>query len=329
MSASWDGNWRRPRGRSLGMGWTDHPRRLRSGQGPLAGGATREAGGVVDDFDGKVAVVTGAASGIGRALAGAFAAEGMKVVLADVEAEPLERAASELRAAGADVFAVEADVSRAADVERIGAAAMDVFGALHVACNNAGVSGGGLTWEIDVATWDWILGVNLYGVIHGVRTFTPLIIASGGGHIVNTASMAGLTSNPGMSPYNVSKHGVVTLSETMSIELQLTHPEVGVSVLCPGWVRTRIHQAERNRPLGIDGPSSDEVGDEGLAALRAMIEQWIEEGLDPAEVAGLVVDAIRANRFYVLTHPTWQTMVRDRVERMLGGQNPVSTLPGN
>jgi NAD(P)-dependent dehydrogenase (short-subunit alcohol dehydrogenase family) len=285
----------------------------------------------MEQFEGKVAVVTGAASGIGRAMAGAFAAEGMRVVMADIEADPLEAAASALREAGADVFAVTADVSSAPDVARIGAAAMDVFGGLHVACNNAGVSGGGLSWEIDVDTWEWILGVNLWGVIHGVRTFTPLIIESGGGHIVNTASMAGLTSNPGMSPYNVSKHGVVTLSETMSIELQMTHPEVGVSVLCPGWVRTRIHEADRNRPGGA--PEVVEPGDDpreqGLAALRAMVEQWIAEGLDPSEVAGLVVDAIRSNRFYVLTHPEWQGMVRDRVDRMLSGQNPSSTLPGN
>jgi NAD(P)-dependent dehydrogenase (short-subunit alcohol dehydrogenase family) len=285
----------------------------------------------VEQFEGKVAAVTGAASGIGRALATALAAQGMRVVLADIEAEPLEAVADELRATGAEVFAVTADVSRAAEVDRIGTAAMDVFGGLHVACNNAGVSGGGLSWEIDVETWEWILGVNLWGVIHGVRTFTPLIIASGGGHVVNTASMAGLTSNPGMSPYNVSKHGVVTLSETMSVELQMTHPEVGVSVLCPGWVRTRIHEAERNRPEGVEAFAAPGAGsgDEGLAALRAMVERWIAEGLDPDDVAAMVVDAIRSNRFYVLTHPEWQGMVRGRVERMLDGQNPSASLPGN
>lgn len=286
----------------------------------------------MEEFAGKVAVVTGAASGIGRALASAFAAEGMRLVIADIEPGPLEAAARELRDGGADVFAVTADVSRAAEVDRIGAAAMDTFGALHVACNNAGVSGGGLSWEIDVETWEWILGVNLWGVIHGVRTFTPLIVASGGGHVVNTASMAGLTSPPGMSPYNVSKHAVVTLSETMAVELQMTHPEVGVSVLCPGWVRTRIHEADRNRPAGVDPFPGAEGGGaeaEGLAALRRMVEQWIAEGLDPADVAAMVVDAVRHGRFYVLTHPEWQGMVRDRVERMLSGQNPSASLPGN
>jgi NAD(P)-dependent dehydrogenase (short-subunit alcohol dehydrogenase family) len=281
----------------------------------------------MEQFEGKVAVVTGAASGIGRALAGAFAGEGMKLVLADVEVEPLEATAEELRSGGADVFAVVADVAKPAEVDRIGTAAMDVFGALHVACNNAGVSGGGLSWEIDLETWRWILDVDLWGVIHGVRTFTPLIIASGGGHIVNTASMAGLTSNPGMGPYNVAKHGVVTLSETMSVELQMTHPEVGVSVLCPGWVRTRIHESERNRP--DDGTGEVQEVDEGLLAMKEMVGNWIAEGLQPAHVASLVVEAIREQRFYVLTHPEWQGMVRDRVDRMLSGENPWAQLPPN
>ena len=282
----------------------------------------------MEQFEGKVAVVTGAASGIGKALATAFADVGMKIVLADVEAAALEVAAEELRSSGADVFAVTADVAQAADVDRIGAAAMDVFGALHVACNNAGVSGGGLSWEIDLETWRWILDVDLWGVIHGVHTFTPLIIASGGGHIVNTASMAGLTSNPGMSPYNVAKHGVVTLSETLSVELQMTHPEVGVSVLCPGWVRTRINESERNRP-DLVGVQEVEETDAGLLALKEMVNTWIAEGLQPAHVASLVIEAMRENRFYVLTHPEWQGMIQDRIDRMLSGANPWTSLPGN
>lgn len=297
----------------------------------------RDERGNMEHFEGKVAVVTGAASGIGRALAQAFAAEGMRLVLADVEAAPLEQVAAELRDHGTEVRSVLADVSKASEVERIAAVAMEDFGALHVACNNAGVSGGGLSWEIEPETWEWILGVNLWGVIHGVRTFTPLIIASGGGHVVNTASMAGLSSPPGMSPYNVSKHGVVTLSEAMSVELAMMHPEVGVSVLCPGWVRTRIHEAERNRPDGVaafaagagDSEADAGAGAQGLAALRSMVEQWIAEGLDPADVAAMALDAIRNRRFYVLTHPEWQGMVRDRVDRMLAGEQPTATLPGN
>lgn len=282
----------------------------------------------MEDLDGKVAVVTGAASGIGRSLAHAFAGQGMRLVLVDIEAAPLEEVASELRGSGTDVFAVTADVSVASDVERIGAAADDVFGGLHVACNNAGVAAGGLSWEVGLEDWDWVLGVNLYGVIHGIRSFVPRIIASGGGHVVNTASMAGLTSAPGMGPYNVSKHAVVTLSETLALELAMTHPEVGVTVVCPGWVRTGINRSERNRPVDAARPRAE--GDESaVPALRSMIDDLIETGLDPADVAGLVVDAVRASRFSVLTHPEWIGMVRDRTERLLSGETPVLRLPGN
>jgi NAD(P)-dependent dehydrogenase (short-subunit alcohol dehydrogenase family) len=279
----------------------------------------------VEDFEGKVAVVTGAASGIGRAMADAFAGLGMRLVLADIEAGPLEDAAHELREAGADVFAVTADVSRVADVERVGAAAMDVHGALHVACNNAGVAGGGLSWEVDLSTWEWVLGVNLWGVVHGLHVFTPLIIRSGGGHVVNTASMAGLTSTPGMSPYNASKHAVVTISESMHTELAMTHPEVGVSVLCPGWVRTKINVSERNRPGWIP-PEDDEAG--ALNQMRKVVDGLIAEGLQPAAVANLVVEAIRHRRFWILTHPEWSDMVRDRTDRILSGEDPRMFLPG-
>lgn len=282
----------------------------------------------MEDLDGKVAVVTGAASGIGRSLAHAFAGQGMRLVLADIEAAPLEEVASELRGSGTDVFAVTADVSVASDVERIGAAADDVFGGLHVACNNAGVAAGGLSWEVGLEDWDWVLGVNLYGVIHGIRSFVPRIIASGGGHVVNTASMAGLTSAPGMGPYNVSKHAVVTLSETLALELAMTHPEVGVTVVCPGWVRTGINRSERNRPVDDARPRA-EGDDAAVPALRSMIDDLIETGLDPADVAGLVVDAVRASRFSVLTHPEWIGMVRDRTERLLSGETPALRLPGN
>ncbi len=282
----------------------------------------------MEDLDGKVAVVTGAASGIGRSLAHAFAGQGMRLVLVDIEAAPLEEVASELRGSGNDVFAVTADVSVASDVERVGAAADDVFGGLHVACNNAGVGAGGLSWEVGLEDWDWVLGVNLYGVIHGIRSFVPRIIASGGGHVVNTASMAGLTSAPGMGPYNVSKHAVVTLSETLALELAMTHPEVGVTVVCPGWVRTRINRSERNRPVDDTRPRA-EIDEAAVPALRSMIDDLIETGLDPADVAGLVVDAVRTSRFSVLTHPEWIGMVRDRTERLLSGETPVLRLPGN
>ena len=288
----------------------------------------------VEQFEGKVAVVTGAASGIGRAMAEAFAAKEMKVVLADIEAAPLEEVARSLRDGGSDVFAVTADVSRSADVERIGEAAMDVFGALHVACNNAGVAGGGATWEVDPSVWEWVLGVNLMGVVHGLAAFTPRIVASGGGHIVNTASMAGLTSPAFMSPYNVSKHAVVTMSESMYVELEMLHPEVGISVLCPGWVQTRINQADRNQPdavaAAVQAASAQaSPGPVSAEDLKAMIDGFVAEGLRPAAVAQMVVDAIERRRFYILTHPEWQSMVRDRVERMLSDENPAMALPGN
>lgn len=283
----------------------------------------------MDDVTDKVAVVTGAASGIGRSLAGAFAAEGMRLVLSDIEAGPLEVVADELRATGADVFAVTADVSVASDVERIATAAMDVFGALHVACNNAGVAAGGLSWEIDVEDWRWVLGVNLFGVIHGIHSFVPRIIESGGGHVVNTASMAGLTSNAGMGPYNASKHAVVTLSETLGLELSMTHPEVGVTVVCPGWVRTQINRSERNRPQRSEPTPGRSGGTDDGGGLRSIVDQLIESGLEPDDIAAMVVDAIRTNRFYVLTHPEWQSQVSQRVERILAGEPPAMNLPGN
>jgi len=287
--------------------------------------ATRWTG--PDDLEGRVAVVTGAASGIGRALASAFAAEGMHVAVADVEAEPLDETADMVRGHGVEALVVPTDVSDAAQVEHLAGATMDRFGALHVACNNAGVSGGGLTWEIPVDTWDWILGVNFFGVLHGVRSFTPRIVASGGGHLVNTASMAGLTSPPGMSPYNVSKHGVVTLSETMAQELAMVHPEVGISVLCPGWVRTRIHEADRNRPGEGDVPDLAGTSPPAeMEGLREMVAGLIAGGLDPAEVATIVLDAVRTRRFWVTTHPEWMSMVTVRATSIVEGRGPVNAM---
>lgn len=267
-------------------------------------------------------------------MAVAFAAEGMHLALADIEAEPLEETAEKVRANGVNALAVLTDVSDADAVERLADRTVEEFGALHLACNNAGVSAGGLTWEIDLETWDWVLGVNLFGVIHGVRSFTPRIVESGGGHIVNTASMAGLTSPPGMSPYNVSKHAIVTLSEALAVELSMTHPEIGVSVLCPGWVSTRIHEADRNRPSDPAAPIDDVVAVDAeeqaaLDAMRDMVTALIEGGLDPAAVAAQVVDAVREGRPWVLTHPDWMEMVRSRTERIIAEEPPSpDLLPG-
>lgn len=288
----------------------------------------------MEQLVGKVGVITGAASGIGRAMALAFAAEGMHVALADIEIDPLEETAELVRAEGATALVVPTDVSDAAAVEHLADRVVSELGSLHLACNNAGVSGGGLTWEVDLDTWNWVLGVNLFGVIHGARSFTPRIVDSGGGHIVNTASMAGLMSPPGMSPYNVSKHAVVTLSEAMAVELSMVHPEVGVSVLCPGWVRTRIHEADRNRPSDPAAPLDDAAAldladQQALEGMREIVAGLIEGGLDPAAVASQVVDAVRHRRSWVLTHPEWMDMVRNRTDRIIA-QDPPSAdfLPG-
>lgn len=272
------------------------------------------------EFRGRVAVVTGAASGIGRALAERFAKEGMKVVLADVEAEALDEAAHEIEATGAKVLAVRTDVSRAADVERLGKVTVDSLGAVHVICNNAGVAASGLSWMCTVDDWRWVLGVNLWGVIHGVRVFTPLILSHGGeGHIVNTASMAGMISGPGMAMYNVSKHGVVTLSETLQHELTMLGSPVRVSVLCPGFVNTRIFDAARNRPPELADTAPPLPGSEAMEQLG---RQLLASGSPPSLVADAVLDAIRAERFYVFPHPEWKERIRDRMEDILAERNP-------
>ncbi len=288
----------------------------------------------MENLEGRVGVITGAASGIGRAMAVAFAAEGMHLALADVEEGPLGDTAELVRAEGVNALAVPTDVSDPEAVEHLAERTVSELGGLHLACNNAGVSAGGLSWEVDLDTWNWVLGVNLFGVIHGLRSFTPRMVASGGGHIVNTASMAGLTSPPGMSPYNVSKHAVVTLSEAMAVELSMTHPEVGISVLCPGWVRTRIHEADRNRPSDpgapIDTAVADEEGEQAaMEGMRDIVEALIEGGLAPEAVAHQVVDAVREQRPWVLTHPEWMEMVRNRTERIIAEEPPsVGFLPG-
>lgn len=245
---------------------------------------------------GRVAVVTGAASGIGRALADRFTAEGMRVMLADVEAGPLAAAAEELRGDGHEVLDVVTDVSDWEAVERLADATYDAYGGAHVVCNNAGVGTGGPLWEVSVEDWRWVLGVNLFGVVHGIRAFVPRMVAAGEeGHVVNTASMAGLFSGPGMGAYNASKHAVVAISETLAADLDAVAAPIGVSVLCPGFVNTRIYESDRNRPAGrVERPDGDR-----FAAFRRMLEG----GMSPAAVAERVVEAVRAGRLYVLTHP--------------------------
>lgn len=269
----------------------------------------------MDDFRGKVAVVTGAASGIGLGLARRFASEGMKVVLADVEEPALKAAADELAADGADVLAVPTDVSDHDAVHGLARATFDRFGTAHVVCNNAGIGTGGPAWEVSDAQWRWIIGVNLMGVVHGIQAFVPRLIEQDEGHVVNTASAAGLTTGPAMSPYFATKHAVVALSEGLLADLRLANANVGVSVLCPEWVNTRINQSDRNRPPDV--PSFEELRPE-LGPMREMLDSLVASGLDPSEVADHVVRAIRSNRLHILTHPTTIAAVRTRLAAIEG-----------
>lgn len=281
----------------------------------------------MDELSGRVAVVTGGASGIGLAMAKRFAGAGMRVVVADIEPGALDKAVAGLQEGGAEAVGVHTDVSSYDEVEALRDRALDAFGAVHVVCNNAGVGGGGQLWECTLADWQWVLGVNLWGVIHGVKAFVPLLVEQGEGHVVNTASMAGLTSPAFMGPYNVSKHGVVTLSETLHAELAAAAPGVGVSVVCPGWVHTNIDTSSRNRPEELANAAAP-AGEDQEGAVAGVLHDLIANGLPPERVAEMVHDAVVERRFYVLTHPDWNSMISGRVERIVSGQNPeVGFLP--
>jgi NAD(P)-dependent dehydrogenase (short-subunit alcohol dehydrogenase family) len=269
------------------------------------------------DFKGKVAVITGGAGGIGRAVAGRCAGLGMKVVLADIEAGALEVAEKELREEGAEVVGVVTDVSDPAAVEALAQRTLDAFGAVHLLHNNAGVAAGGFIWQCTVADWKWVLGVNLWGVIHGVHTFVPIMLEGGEeGHIVNTASAAGLTSPPFLGPYNVTKHGVVTLSETLSRELAMQQSRIKVSVLCPGFVNTGIFNSGRNRPEALRNSDDDDLMASALAA------HVMKDAIAPEVVADHVLDAVRLEQFYILTHPELMTAIQGRMDDIISGKSP-------
>jgi NAD(P)-dependent dehydrogenase (short-subunit alcohol dehydrogenase family) len=283
------------------------------------------------EFEGRVAVVTGAASGMGLAFSHRFAAEGMSVVLADIESEPLAMAELALRAKGARVLAVRTDVMREEDVNRLADAAFATFGNVHILCNNAGVAATAATlrsyaWESPLSDWDWTLGVNFMGVLYGVRAFVPRMLENGDeGHIVNTASMAGLLT--GANPYSVSKHGVVCLTEGIYRDFKTMGARLSASVLCPGLIRTAILDAERNRP--------PELGATDLAAQRPEVREWaaaftaaLNEGIEPDEVARMVFEAIRDDQFYIFPcQPAVLESVRTRMNDIIEGRNPTLALP--
>ena len=278
------------------------------------------------DFAGRVAVVTGAASGIGRGLAERFAREGMQVVLADVQADALDATVGELQAQDLDVIGVQVDVSRPDQVEALRDRALERYGKVHVLCNNAGVAAdwGTTVWETTANDWYWTLGVNLYGVMHGVRTFVPLMIEQGEeGHVVNTSSVHGLYATRGAPTYAASKYAVTRITEGLFYDLAARDSRVKCSLLCPGEVATDLDLAARNRPAEFHDQLSPAREAEIDRLSRHRYDRHQVEGISPAAVAGLVVDGIREERFYLLTHPEMiLSRVRLRMEAILAGANP-------
>jgi NAD(P)-dependent dehydrogenase (short-subunit alcohol dehydrogenase family) len=268
---------------------------------------------------GQVAVVTGSAGGIGLALAERFASSGLSIVLADVDAAALATASEQVGALGVETLALTCDVSNEAEVQQLASATIERFGAVHLVCNNAGVSSPADAWLGPVSSWQWVLGVNLWGVIHGVRAFLPHLIASGGGHIVNTASIAGLYPGFGAS-YDASKHAVVALTEDLYREMQGSGQPVGVSVLCPGWVRTGIIDADRNWPAALGEAPPVSAGNE---IVLKHVRRAVAEGTTPAAVADLVADAVEAPRFWVFPNPDFVELAVQRWHEIEEGLDPV------
>jgi len=278
------------------------------------------------NFKGKVAVITGGASGLGREFANVAAGLGMKLVLADVQAKALEQATEELLEGGAEVLSMVCDVSKASHVQELADSAIARFGAVHLVFNNAGVGSGGLVWENSEQDWEWVLGVNLWGVIHGVRVFTRAMLECAQrdsdfeGHIVNTASMAGLLTPPAMGVYNVSKHAVVALTETLHHDLEIVDAPIKASVLCPYYVPTGIAQSHRNRP---DDLSREERITASQMAAQMMTERAVDSGkLTAHDVAAMTFEAIRDGQFYIYTHPQALASLAERFEAIVQGRPP-------
>jgi NAD(P)-dependent dehydrogenase (short-subunit alcohol dehydrogenase family) len=282
---------------------------------------------MITDFRNKTAVLTGAASGFGLECARIGARLGMKLVLVDVQQDALDRVAAELQAAHAQVLALKVDVSKAAEVEALGRAVLERFGAPHLVFNNAGVGAGGLIWENSAQDWDWVIGVNLMGVAHGVRVFTPMMLKAAKqdpayqGHIVNTASMAGLLNAPNMGVYSASKHAVVSISETLYQDLALVTDQISASVLCPFFVPTGINQSQRNRPQEFTTPASQPTRSQMIG--QAMSDKAVGSGkVSAAEVAQQVFDAVAVNQFYIYSHPKALASVQTRLEDIMLARNP-------
>lgn len=282
----------------------------------------------MNKFSGKVAVITGAASGIGLGISERCANEGMKVVIADIEESSLAKTEKALRAKGAKVLSVLTDVSKVSDVEKLAKKTLDTFGEVHLLVNNAGVVAGSTIWESTSSEWEWVMGVNLWGVIHGLRYFVPIMLKQDTeSHIVNTASATGLVSYSLSAPYQITKHAVVALSEHLYYSLQQQNAKINVSVLCSGWVKTRILNAGRNRPIKLRNlPKKKSLGKEGIALHVKKLRQAIHDGMPPDQVADQVFNAIENKQFYILTHPAETTpLVQQRMNGILHQQNPPET----
>ena len=275
-------------------------------------------------FENKVAVITGGASGLGLAMAKRFGTEGMKIVLADIEEEPLQIATSELKKMGIDALGIPCDVSKGEDVERVAQQTIEHYKSIHIVCNNAGVAPSGIIWEHSTKDWEWAMGPNVWGVIHGIRVFTPILLSQKEeGHIINTASVAGLMSFNGMGLYCTTKHSVVTMTECLHHDLTSVCDNVRCSVLCPAYVPTGIADSERNRPQDL---KDERIKSEDEIKLEDNLKKAVESGkISADDVANRVLEAIQKKEFYILTHPKIKPAIETRFQDILTERLPVDT----